>query len=165
MTASGESDDLEIEIVRGRINDALADRVLQFWSDRGALDEATARQRLAEVVAVLIAGDETVLGVNSVHADRLALIGNRRFWIYRSLIDGSTGEESADRMFLEAFEALESEFTATGEGPIGIVIPVADQNLMRRRPEAVWPGTELMYAGYLADGRQARLRYFQGARI
>jgi hypothetical protein len=36
---------------------------------------------------------------------------------------------------------------------------------MERRPDPIWPETELMYAGYLGDGRQVRVRYFWRAEI
>src|SRR4029079_7561569 len=36
---------------------------------------------------------------------------------------------------------------------------------MDASPEAIWPDTELMFAGYLDDGRQVRIRYFWGAAI
>jgi hypothetical protein len=36
---------------------------------------------------------------------------------------------------------------------------------MERHPETVWPSTQLMFAGYTPDNRQARVRYFQDAVI
>jgi len=36
---------------------------------------------------------------------------------------------------------------------------------MEDRPEAVWEDTEMMFAGYLDDGTQVRVRYFEDAQI
>jgi hypothetical protein len=36
---------------------------------------------------------------------------------------------------------------------------------MARHPEAIWPETELVFAGYFPDFRQLRLRYFWGATV
>ena len=52
-----------------------------------------------------------------------------------------------------------------GSGPVGLCLLISDPEVMRRRPEAVWPGVGMMYAGYLEDGRQVRIGYFEGARI
>ena len=49
--------------------------------------------------------------------------------------------------------------------PVGVCVLVDDVELMRRHPEAVWPDTGFLFAGYQADGRQVRIRYFDGARI
>jgi hypothetical protein len=52
-------------------------------------------------------------------------------------------------MFNSAFEALAEEFDSGGPGPIGVCLAVEDRRTMERRPEAVWPATELFFAGYL----------------
>jgi len=88
----------------------------------------------------------------------------RRFWRYRSFIpDG--GEELGAAMFKSAFDALAEGFDPDGPEPIGLALIVADRDEMERRSETVWPAEELFYAGYLADGRQLRLRYFWNAKI
>lgn len=153
-----------IEVVRGRLEPAVADQLVGFWSDQGALTEAAARQRLAEVVCVLRDEDGAIAGANSVFADRVDLIGGRRFWIYRSLIRPDAGN-AGPAMIDAAFKALDEEFSATGEGPIGLCVLISDPEEMRSRPEAVWPGTSFIYAGYLDDGQQVRISYFEGATV
>jgi hypothetical protein len=153
-----------IEIVRGRMSDERADQLLRFWSSEGAVEGEEARRRLDEVVCVLLAGAGEIAGVNSVHPQDVPLIGGRRFWIYRSRLLPSASE-SAQEMIGTAFAALEEEFEPTMAGPIGLCVLVDDRAEMERRPEAVWPETELMFAGYLDDGRQVRIRYFEGVAI
>lgn len=87
------------------------------------------------------------------------LVG-RRFWVHT----GGSGDLDADRFNAE-FEAKESEFAPGGTGPIGLCLIVEDREQMERHPEAIWPETELMFAGYLPDDRQVRIRYFWGATI
>jgi hypothetical protein len=153
-----------IDVVRGRLEPSVADELIAFWSEQGALAEAAARQRLAEVVCVLRDVDGSVAGVNSVFADRVETIGGRRFWIYRSFLrpDAADGWPA---MANAAFAALDEEFRATGEGPIGLCVPLRDRREMMRRPEAAWPGTSFIYAGYAPDGAQLRVAYFDGALI
>ena len=153
-----------IEPVRGRLDDARAEQLVRFWTGHGALDEAAARERLAEVVCVLLGEDGEIAGVNSVYAAPVPVVGGRTFWIYRSrLLPAARG--AAPAMFHTAFNALEYEFDPGGTGPVWLCRLVDDQDEIATRPEAQWLWPWLMYAGYLADGRQVRIRYFDAALI
>jgi hypothetical protein len=151
-----------IEVVRGRLTEERSDQLLRFWSDQAVLDNATARRRLSEVVCVLLDAQGEIAGVNSVYPRDLRLIGGRKFWIYRRFLvpDASDTE---DEMINAAFNALEDEYERGAGGPIGLCLLVADPAEMQRRPEAVWPETELIFAGYRQDGQQVRIRYFEDA--
>ena len=153
-----------IEVVRGRLSDERADQLVHFWTSQGALDETAARQRLPEVVCVLLDGAGEIAGVNSVYPDNVELIGGRRFWIYRSFLLPAASSESP-AMIRAAFGALEQEFDPAAGGPIGLCMLIADPAEMRRRPEAEWADPRMLYAGYLADGRQVRIGYFADAKI
>jgi hypothetical protein len=153
-----------IEIVRGRLSDERADQVRRFWASQGALDEATAAERLTEVVCVLLDASGEVAGVNSVYRSDLPLIGNRPFWIYRSLLLPEAAEAAAS-MIMVAFNALEAEFDPSADEPLGLCVLVKDPSEIARHPEAEWLWPWLFYAGYLEDGSQVRLFYFGGARV
>ncbi len=127
------------------------------------LEGVAARERLEQVVCVLLDDSGEVAGVNSVHAEELPLISSRRFWIYRAFLAPGSGAEN--QMFKAAFERLEAEYHSDRSNPIGLGVFVSDAEEMRARPEAIWPETELFYAGTVADGRQLRLRYFWDAEI
>jgi hypothetical protein len=153
-----------IEVVRGQMTDERADKLLGFWSTQRALDEAAARERLGEVVCVLRDGAGEIAGVNSVYPQSVPLVGGRPFWMYRSMLLPAVS--SADpEMINAAFSALEDEFEPTASGPVGLCLVVGDRAEMDRHPEAIWPESKLMFAGYLEDGRQLRIRYFEGAAI
>jgi hypothetical protein len=154
--------DGSIEVVRGQLSDARAEQVFRFWSREEALEEDAARERLPEVVCLLIDEAGQIAGVNSVYAAEVPLVGARRFWIYRNLLVPEASSAEAP-MLNAAFTALEDEFESDRSGPIGICRLVADPT--ERRPEAIWPETKLMYAGNLDDGRQVRIRYFWDAII
>lgn len=153
-----------IEVVRGRLSDGRADQVLRFWSEHGVLEGDAARARLAEVVCLLLDASGEIAGVNSVFAERIPLIGGKPFWIYRSLLPPQPPEAGA-AMINAAFDALDQQFDPTGDRPIGLCVAVADREEMERHPEAIWPETRLMFAGYLPDGTQVRIRYFDEAAI
>jgi hypothetical protein len=154
----------EVDVVRGDLGDERAEQILRFWSRESALDEAAARRRLSEVVCVLLDGAGELAGVNSVYPADVGLVGGRPFWIYRSLL-APAEPGAADAMVAAAFGALEAEFDPHGDGPIGLCLLIADRAEMQRRPEAEWPEPRTLYAGYLGDGRQVRIAYFEDARI
>jgi hypothetical protein len=149
--------------VRGALDAAAAEELVAFWAADGALDEVEARDRLAEVVCVLRGPDGAITGVCSVFAADVALIGGRRFWIFRSLLPGA-GREHAFTMIEETFAALDAEFDGAAAAPIGLCV-FLDERERRLRPEAEWRDPRMIYAGYLPDGRQVRIAYFEGARI
>jgi hypothetical protein len=98
----------------------------------------------------------------TVEEQVLPLIGGRRFWIYQAEVPPH--ESNGDEMFNAAFEALDAEFQSDPSGPVGICVAVP-QGEVGSRAEAVWPETQLMHAGMLADGGQIRIRYFYDATI
>jgi hypothetical protein len=153
-----------IESVRRNLDGDRADQVLSFWSEHGVLEGEAARERLDDVICVLRDGAGKIIGVNSAYEDALQLIGGRQFWVYRSyLLPDASSADTA--MINAAFNALEQEFGSNRLGPIGLCIPSTDAEQAQRGREVVLPETELMYVGYLSDGRQARIRYFDDAPI
>src|SRR4051812_3320033 len=153
-----------IETVRGGLSDARAEQLLGFWSRQGALEGEAARRRLPEVVCVALDRAGKIVGVNSVYPENITLIGGRRFWIHRSFVLG-TASVAEPEMISRGFAALEREFEESREGPVGLCLVVSDPAEIERRPEARWPETELMFAGYTPDDRQVRIRYFEDAVI
>jgi hypothetical protein len=99
----------------------------------------------------------------SVEEQALPLIGGRRFWVYRG--DPAPGEKEGDELFNATFAELDTRFQSDRSGPLGICVPISDPELMRRRPEAIWPDTKLIYAGTEENGTQLRLRYFYDATV
>lgn len=153
----------EIDVVRGNLDDETSAELLAFWAERSQLSESQAESRLPQVVCVLRAPGGAVAGANSVYQEDLPLIANRRFWVYRSLLAPGTTTEDWEGMLLLCFDTLADAFEPGG--PIGIVAPIADPQLPVLKPEAIWPRSQFNYAGFLADGRQARVRYFPEGRV
>lgn len=155
----------KIQVVRGAATEEpLAGRVLDFWARHGALTGQVARDRLRDLVCIIVDDDDEILGVNSVFEQHVSLIGGR-FWLYRRFVAGSLPEGMDGELLARTFDVLEAERSTMDSGPAGLCVLVADREAMRRRPEAVWPDSELFYAGYLPDGQQVRIRYFAEAQV
>lgn len=135
---------------------------MTFWSKRRALSGEEARRRLPEVVC-LLRQESAVVGSSSAYATDVSLIGGRRFWVYRNLLDPEV-EAEQPALIRATFAALEQEFDGSSEAPIGLCA-LAGPDLRRRRPEAEWSDPRMIYAGYLPEGHQVRIAYFEGAVI
>jgi hypothetical protein len=85
------------------------------------------------------------------------LLGGRRFWVHDGLL---TAEQIP-----ESFARLEAQSEPGGRGPLGICLRVEADRAAAASPLAVWPDTELLHAGFDADGRQLRIRYFDDAAV
>ena len=144
------------------MTDLRAQAILDFWSAHDALPEDEARRRLDEVVCVALDAGGEVVGVNSAYPQDVLMIGGRRFLVYRRFLLPSALAATPE-MFNAAFAALEQEYEHQPDDAIGLCVVVTDAAEIERRPEPVWPDTELFFAGYTAEGHQVRVRYFEDA--
>jgi len=156
----GETD--HVEIVRGRIDEALAEELASHWASAGVSDPRAARRRAEETVCVLRDADGRVAGAGSAFVSTIPLIGNQVFWVYESAIPDPANYQP---MLGACFEALAEEFASGGPTAVGLCVLTADRAVLERHREAVWPETGFLYAGFDPHGRQARVRYFEGARV
>jgi hypothetical protein len=154
----------KIEVAQTGLTEGRADRVLGFWADQSGFEGPAARARLDEVLCVLLEEDGGIAGVNSVYEDAVPLIGNRRFFVYRSLLvpDAAADWEA---LLIAAFTELDRRYDPNGPGPGGICVPVSDPAQVALHPEALWPQSMMTYAGRLPDGTQVRVRYFMEGKI
>jgi hypothetical protein len=153
MSGGGE----EIEVVRGALDDQRSQQILRFWEERGLLTEEAGRERLTGVVCVALDDSGEIAGVNSVY-EAIPRPPARPMWAYRSYL-AVDSVEFWNELFTAAFDALESEFDPERGGPLGVCV-LLDGAQAAQRPEAIWPEEDLIYAGYLQDGRQVRIRWF-----
>jgi hypothetical protein len=154
----------QVELVRGRLEGERAEQVLSFWAEHAGLEGLPARERLDDVVCVATDSGGRLVGTSSVVTASVPMIGGQRFWVHRSMLL-SEAAGNHDAMVAAAFPALQADFDPEAGDPIGLCLVVADPDEMRRTPQAVSPGTGLMHAGFLEDGAQVRVRYFDEASL
>jgi hypothetical protein len=154
---------LDIATVRGCLDQAVSDEILAFWTERNALTGDEARRRLSEVVCVL-RDQGRVAGIASAYPAEVALVGGRRFFIYRSLLDGEAAS-AWHELIRCTYNALAPEYDGSPGIPIGLCVLLSTPEERQRRPALEWSDPRTIYAGYLRDGRQARIAYFENADI
>ena len=162
---------MKVEVVRGHIDAPLVESLVTFWTGQGVLKEPAARARAADAVCVLRDDDGRIVGVNTVYKARVPSIGERRFWRYRRFVEPEYGDEVHHELLARAYDALEVEFEShlaaggDADDPMGLCFMLGDRAFAERNPEAVWPASSMMYAGYSPQGRQVRIRYFRNAAL
>jgi hypothetical protein len=152
-----------IERAHDGLGEERAREVLEFLTLDGGLNEEAARRWLDELVCLAVE-DGRILGVSAARGATVGMIGGRPFWLYRSALAPAAAGRW-DAMFNATFDVLAETFRESDGSYIGLCVLVDDPAEIKGRPGAVWPETELMYAGYLDDGRQVRIRYFWGAAV
>ena len=158
--------DYRLETVPRPLPDELAAALIGFAVAAGNLPEHQVRTRVGEVVCVLLDGAGEIAGSGAVTAGDVPMLAGRRLWVYRSTLAPDAPEPAWRAMLAFARDALERDFVeAGGIGPIGVCVPIADPVLTTHHPEAWWPDSRMLYAGYTVDDFQLRVSYFEGARI
>jgi hypothetical protein len=151
-----------IEVVRGRLDDERAGRLLDFWVREGAMTEDEGRARLPQVICLALDASGAIAGSSSAYVGPVPTLGDRPFWIYRSYVRDDAADAWA-MLVQHSFHALEAE--AAPGGPLGLCMLVGDRALLARYPEAIWLWPRALYAGYTAEGRQVRIRWFETAMV
>jgi hypothetical protein len=152
-----------VEVLQGGPDAELEQALIAFWTGLGALDEAAARARLAEVLCVVYGPDDAVVGVNSAFAGTAPLI-DRPLWLYRRLLLPDVPPVVDGLMLKAAYDELARRYVATRGEPIGVCAVISDSARIARDREAVWPNG-FVYSGYTDAGEQVRVAYFVGARV
>jgi hypothetical protein len=166
-----------IEFVRGDLGDERAEQILAFWRERAGFEGEDARERLPEVVCILLGDDGEIRGANSVVPRAIPLLGGAELWVYRSFLVPEAVDSWLD-MAAAAFDALHDEYNPSpvdeagvrayppdpARRPVGLCIPIADPEVMRRYDEAAWEHPFCVYAGW-SEGMQIRVGYFHWASV
>ncbi len=128
-------------------------------------DSELAAAELEDVVCVVRDAEGALAGLSTTVPADVALVGGQRFGIYAAaLVPGA--EETADALLSATWAAGNARHDpGDAEGPIGLCLLLADPAEMERRPEARWQDPPMLYMGYLDDGRQVRVGYYEGARL
>lgn len=152
-----------VELARG--GGPREEAIREFWERHGGPRAEAADARLPEVVCVALGEGERVVGVSSAFAAEVPLV-NRRLWVCRRLVaPGPGAEETRAALVSRTYAALDAEFAAGGQGPLGLCLLLGDPEEIAARPELQWADPRMLYMGYLQDGRQLRVAWFTDARI
>ena len=144
--------------MRGAQEGSVREDVLEFWRTQAGFTGEAAERRLPEVVCVL-RREGRVVGVSSVFAAEVGIVGGWRFWVFRSLLaDGL--EDGLSELISTTFRALDAAHVTDRGEPVGLCVLLDATQRRRLPPQAEWTDPRMIHAGYLPDGRQVRIAYF-----
>ena len=150
-----------------RLNDARIEAdAMAFWARLGILPpDVSPAQRAKELIAVVYK-DDAVVGVHSATIERVEQV-RARLAMLRSAVDPAhrRGHVSMalslySRAMLERWSRENPHERLAGLGAI-----VESQQLAERGKQPYWPQTRFILAGFLPDGRQLRISWFEDYRV
>ncbi len=156
-----------LQRVHGRLDEALSQELIEFWTAQNAVPDGEFDDRLPTVLSLLRNADGDIVGVSSARSTRLALFANQPFHVFRYLLTREAAEASDWlALLLAGCEILDERANAPDHsGEIGMLVRITQLKLQQAWPEAIWPQTGLVHAGFTEQGHQLRVRYYQDARI
>ena len=150
-----------------RLNDAQIEAdAVEFWNRLGILPAGvTPEQRAKELIAVAYQ-DGRIVGVHTATIERVEQV-RARLAMLRSAVDPdhrrtrvSMALTLYSRALLEGWSRDNPHERLGGMGAI-----LESQQLAERGKEPVWPQTRFILAGFLRDGRQFRISWFEDFRL
>ncbi|WP_395613008.1 hypothetical protein [Allosphingosinicella sp.] len=150
-----------------RLGDARIEAdAIAFWTRLGILPaDVTPEERAKELVAVAYK-DDRIAGVHTARIERVEQV-RTRLAMLRSAVDPDhrrTHVSMALTLYSRALLARWSrEHPDERLGGLGAILE--SQQLAERGAQPFWPQTRFILAGYLADGRQLRISWFEDFRV
>jgi hypothetical protein len=142
------------------------DHVKAMWLKYQAIDgEEKMEKRARQIVYVIKNEEGEVGGVSTARPVQAKFLNNHYFYEFRCFIAPPFRAPGLDTLlavktksFLEELEGSSSKFK-------GMLMLIENQELKKQRTKAIWPDSELVFAGYTSHGHHIRVGYFKGARI
>lgn len=159
-------DNISFDCLWGKDDDKTRQDVKNMWRRYRALDgEALMEKRSREIVFVIRNRQGDVGGVSTVRCVRAKMLDNHFFYEFRCFISPPFSAPGLDsvlaaktKTFLEERQRPESDIK-------GLLMIIENEAIKKQRTKAVWPATEMVFAGYTGRGHHIRVGYFKGARI
>jgi len=142
------------------------EQVKNMWREYHAIDdEEMIGRRARQIVFVVKDREGRVGGVSTTRPLQVKLLNNHFFYEFRCFIAPPYRAPGLDTLlavktksFLEQLEGSPGKFK-------GMVMVIENEEIKKQRTKAVWPSSEMVFAGYTREGHHLRVGYFRNARI
>lgn len=159
--------ELRHELVHGNLTEEQQDKLIKLWLSAGVLPNRDACLARLPQVAALAYNADSVVGVGSLFPVvvphlRAELLG------YRSFISAEVrGGQTATELLNVIFEERNRQFANNDVNTAlpGIAYSLQNAQLNASVVELISPRSGFILAGFDKEGRQIRVRYFDGATI
>ncbi len=156
------------EALEQPVDAELGDAIYAYWLKVfGDLDRGQANQRLKRVVAIGRDVNGEIIASCAAIPAPIAALGSQRLLVYRCLLagDADTAENWMTLLGAAVDQVFDPGKINQYSDCIGLLVPVTNPAVAGAHPEAVWPETGLLHAGYGERGLPVRVRYFKNARL
>jgi hypothetical protein len=141
-------------------------QVISLWKRFNTFSDAeVTAQRATEIVFIAKRNNE-VVGVTTVRPLQVKLLNNNYFHEFRIFISPEERIPALDTLLtIKTKEFFEQHPDVSDFPSVGIVAVIENEDMKQKWNRAVWPGIDLVFAGYTPKGDHIRVSYFKGARI
>ena len=150
-----------------RLNDAQIEAdAVAFWNRLGILPAGvTPEERAKELIAVVYK-DDRIVGVHSARIERVEQV-RARLAMLRSAVDPEFRRTHVSMALTLYSRALLERWSRDNphERLAGLGAILESQQLAERGKQPYWPQTRFILAGFLQDGRQFRISWFEDFRL
>lgn len=157
--AAGEG--LDVRVAWRRDDLAVQADAIAFWERLGVLPAGVAPEQRARELAAAVYKDGALVAVATAVPQRIDFL-RANFLLLRSMADPACPREEAQVAFADPVrKALEEWAVANPEQRLAGVVTFVDPKAIGELAYMpVWPVWPLSLVGYLADGRQVRVCWF-----
>jgi hypothetical protein len=141
-------------------------KVKALWREYRAIeDESLVEKRTKEIVYVVKNETGDVGGVSTARQVQVRFLNNHFFYEFRCFIAPPFRSAGLDTALAVKTKSFLQELEGSGTKFKGMLMIIENEMLKKQRTKAVWPSSEMVFAGYSGKGHHLRVGYFKGARI
>ena len=156
----------ELENVWAHKDSALRSEIVDFWIASGALRSRERAGARVDQVIFVVRRAGSIAGVSTVFRKRDERIG-QEFYNFRCFVAEEDRRYNLGAVLLVTVRDYLNERFVSGEdtSAVGMLVEIENERLKRKRNQAVWPISGMVYVGNNRRGDHVRVWYFTGARI
>jgi hypothetical protein len=140
--------------------------VKEMWQKYRAVEGAELlEKRSKEIVYILRNETGEIGGVSTVRPVKAKLLNDNYFYEFRCFIAPPFRAPGLDTLLAVKTKSFLQDQEGSVSRIKGILMVIENESLKQQRTKAVWPASEMVFAGYTAQGHHVRIGYFKGARI
>lgn len=157
---------LEFECIWNKEDSAYIDRVKAMWQRYEAIEgEGMIEKRSKQIVFVIKNQSDEVCGVSTARPVQAKFLNGHFFYEFRCFIAPPFRAPGLDTLLAVKTKSFLSGLEESGTKFKGMLMIVENKELKNQRTKAIWPESEMVFAGYTPTGHHIRIGYFKGARI
>lgn len=122
-------------------------------------------KRSKEIVYIIQTEKGEVGGVSTARPVQVPFLNDLWFYEFRCFIAPPFRAPGLDTLLAVKTKSFLEEQEGSVTKYKGMLMIIENEQIKTQRTKAVWPSSEMVFAGYTSKGHHIRVGYFKGARI